>query len=180
MTTYSVIPDTNLDPGKPVRSVDGKTLRDNPIAITEGASGAPRIRTAALQAPEAGTAYLINRVQDATVQTTSDTYADANLHKSADYTKHVGVVALVSGVVTAYGEHAAEVATLGTSFLRVIKNGALIQEWSTTSFSLQARQVNVSVSVGDVVVFQQRCSTGTSSVFANLRIYSNQPDMAVA
>lgn len=43
MATYTAIPDSELDPDSPVRSINGFQLRDNPIAITEGASGAPRI-----------------------------------------------------------------------------------------------------------------------------------------
>src|SRR5690606_33543750 len=42
MATWTDIDDTRLEPGKPIRSVDGLALRDNPIAIAEGASGAPR------------------------------------------------------------------------------------------------------------------------------------------
>ena|SRR5690554_395582 len=45
MATWTNIADTFLEPGKPVRSVDGLALRDNPIAIAEGASGAPRIES---------------------------------------------------------------------------------------------------------------------------------------
>lgn len=48
MATWTNIGDTFLEPGKPVRSVDGLALRDNPIAIAEGASGAPRIVNAAV------------------------------------------------------------------------------------------------------------------------------------
>lgn len=48
MTTYTAIPDASLEPGKPARSVDAILLRDNPIAITEGAAGAPRIEFAAM------------------------------------------------------------------------------------------------------------------------------------
>lgn len=48
MATYTPIPDGNLDADSPVRDVDMLALRDNPIAIAEGASGAPRIEDAAL------------------------------------------------------------------------------------------------------------------------------------
>lgn len=43
MTTYTTIPDANLEPGKPARSVDALALRDNPLAIAEGDATAPRI-----------------------------------------------------------------------------------------------------------------------------------------
>ena len=49
MATWTTIPDSSLEPGKPIRSIDALALRDNPVAIAEGASGAPRIAAAALQ-----------------------------------------------------------------------------------------------------------------------------------
>lgn len=48
MATWTNISNTNLQPGAPARSVDVIALRDNPIALAEGAAGAPRIQTAAL------------------------------------------------------------------------------------------------------------------------------------
>lgn len=42
---WTTIPDQNLEPGKPIRSVDGLALRDNPIAIANGDPGAPKITT---------------------------------------------------------------------------------------------------------------------------------------
>jgi hypothetical protein len=52
---WTTIPDTSLEPGKPIRSIDALALRDNPIAIAAGDVGAPRIAAAALQSgtPEA-------------------------------------------------------------------------------------------------------------------------------
>jgi len=43
MATWTNIANTSLEPGSPARSVDAFALRDNPIAIAEGAAGAPRI-----------------------------------------------------------------------------------------------------------------------------------------
>lgn len=48
MATWTNISDTALEPGKPARSVDALALRDNPVAIAEGAAGAPRIQNAAV------------------------------------------------------------------------------------------------------------------------------------
>lgn len=48
MATWTNIDDTFLEPGKPVRSVDGLALRDNPVAIAAGAAGAPKIQNAAM------------------------------------------------------------------------------------------------------------------------------------
>ena len=48
MADWTTIPDSSIEPGKPIRSIDGLALRDNPIAIAEGAPGAPRLADAAL------------------------------------------------------------------------------------------------------------------------------------
>lgn len=48
MATWTTIPDSSLEPGKPIRSIDALALRDNPVAIAEGQSGAPRVVDAAL------------------------------------------------------------------------------------------------------------------------------------
>lgn len=43
MATWTNIPDSVLEVGKPARSIDAMALRDNPIAIAEGAPGAPKV-----------------------------------------------------------------------------------------------------------------------------------------
>ena len=48
MASWTEIPNSSLESGAPVRSVDGVALRDNPVAIAEGATGAPRIVNAAI------------------------------------------------------------------------------------------------------------------------------------
>jgi hypothetical protein len=44
MADWTTIPDSSIEPGKPIRSIDGLALRDNPIAIAEGAVGAPKVQ----------------------------------------------------------------------------------------------------------------------------------------
>lgn len=48
MADYIAQPDTAVDPDAPVTSDLMYALRDNPIAIAEGAAGAPRVQDAAL------------------------------------------------------------------------------------------------------------------------------------
>ena len=48
MATWTTITDAALEPGKPIRSVDGLALRDNVTALAEGAAGAPKIQNAAV------------------------------------------------------------------------------------------------------------------------------------
>ena len=45
MADWTNLPNERFEPGAPARGVDARRLRDNPIAIAEGAAGAPRIQT---------------------------------------------------------------------------------------------------------------------------------------
>ena len=58
MATYTAIPNTDIETDKPIRAVTGRALRDNPIAIAEGASGAPRVQTAGIDNSAVTTAKL--------------------------------------------------------------------------------------------------------------------------
>lgn len=49
MANWTNITDNPLEPGRPIRSVDGLALRDNPIAMAQGAPGAPRIQNPAYE-----------------------------------------------------------------------------------------------------------------------------------
>lgn len=49
MTDYTQINDTEIDPDAPIPSLLGYRWRDNPIAMFEGASGAPRLNPRAWQ-----------------------------------------------------------------------------------------------------------------------------------
>ena len=182
MADWTTIPDASLEPGKPIRSIDGLALRDNPVAIAEGGAGAPRIQTQALAPPTAGTAHIIRRVQESGFLAGPSEYPAAGNHDRFSENQHLGVTVLVPGVITAYAEHR-RVTGNETARMRVLKNGALVQEWEVTSSGFVARQVNISVDVGDVVIFQQRGDDGFSpatSEWRYLRIYSNNPNMAVA
>lgn len=48
MASWTTIPTSVLDVGKPVRSIDIIALRDNITAVTEGAAGAPKVQTAGI------------------------------------------------------------------------------------------------------------------------------------
>jgi hypothetical protein len=63
MATWTTLPDASLEPGKPIRSIDGLALRDNPVAITEGAVGAPKIQTNGITDSAVTTAKLVANEQ---------------------------------------------------------------------------------------------------------------------
>lgn len=175
MTTWTTIPDASLDPNKPARSVDAKALRDNPIAIAEGAASAPKVRTAALNPPSAGSGN--------TLAIFSITYGSAltaypnpwHVPTSGSYVFRVIVGGVIRCEVSHHGQGGA------TSYLRVLKNGVEVIAWSTASTTEVSRSVDVSVSSGDSIVFQSYTSNASfPSVVTNPKITSATPDFAVA
>lgn len=84
MTAYTTITDAETDPEAPLTSILAKKWRDNPIAITEGSSGAPKIQDAAL---------------DSTVTTAGTTWVNARIAGSSNGS--IGTYALLSNQSTA-------------------------------------------------------------------------------
>lgn len=64
MADWTAIPDAQLDPDAPLTSELAYAWRDNPIAITEGAAGAPKIQDAAMGSTvtTAGSAWVRSRI----------------------------------------------------------------------------------------------------------------------
>lgn len=58
MADWTTIPNSSIETGKPIRAIDGRALRDNPIAIAEGAVGAPRIQPPSMAQPLVSAATL--------------------------------------------------------------------------------------------------------------------------
>ena len=194
---------TSTDTSKALTAAQGKVLQDTTVKLTGNQtvagvktfSSSPVIPTptannqaankayvdaAALQPPTAGTSFLIRRLQETAIDTFSRVYPDPGLYIGSQTTRHLGVTVLVAGTITAYLEHRRTGST-ATSFARVLKNGSQVAQWSTSSTSFQTRQVNISVAVGDVIIFQQRVSvSGAQTEWRQLRIYSNNPNFAVA
>jgi hypothetical protein len=60
MATWTNVPNSVLEPGDPIRSVDIIAIKENIIALSEGASGAPKILTNAINDLAVTTAKLAN------------------------------------------------------------------------------------------------------------------------
>jgi hypothetical protein len=67
MADWTTLPDSSLEPGKPMRSIDGLALRDNPIAIAEGAAGAPKVLAAGLATGDNERDWVLARTAGAAV-----------------------------------------------------------------------------------------------------------------
>jgi hypothetical protein len=179
MADWTNIPNSSIEPGKPIRSIDGIALRENPIAIAEGAPGAPKIDTIALRPPTAGNTVIFP-LQNAEVSTNEVGYTATTIHNRASSSNHLGVVVLVPGVIRCTVDH--RLSVFGSEArVRVLLNGSQVQEWINASTTFQSRSVDVTVNIGDVVIFQQRVvGAGGSAAWRNLRISSGTLNMAVA
>jgi hypothetical protein len=120
MTIWTNIPDGNLEPGDPIRSVDIIAIRDNPIAITEGASGAPKIQTAAIEDLAVTTAKIATNERITTANILSAT-AGANAGDIGSYA-FLGELAQTSTAING---------TRAGSNLRYVSLGKQINNWGS-------------------------------------------------
>ena len=173
MATWTTLPDATLEPGKPIRSIDTLALRDNPVAIAEGEVGAPRIWGKA--------AKLINNYPILTVSA-EDTY---NAIPGTSYV--VGTLSNSSNSLVVAATHTIAVFTgsmrfrashlavsLGTSALRIEKNGVLMSEWLNYSNSPESRVADVSIVPGDVIQWKHRIISGPgTSIVSGVNVFAS-------
>src|SRR5690554_152462 len=100
MAAWTEILDSNLEPNAPVRSVDHIAMRDNPIAIAEGAPGAPRI--AGQQGPAVQNAGVFDGTLGAEKFQTGTAERDWVLARTA--TASVGAVGTYSFLISLAGQ----------------------------------------------------------------------------
>lgn len=72
MTTYTTITNAEIDQDSPITQPLMTALRDNPVAITEGAAGAPKIQAAALST-------FISKVDETTTTTLTNLDTQASI-----------------------------------------------------------------------------------------------------
>lgn len=147
MANYTDIPDGNLDPDSPIRSVDGLALRDNPIAIAEGASGAPRVAPEALEARSVGsvrchydiTVYATDSGGDVSISAGGDDVFSIVVFYPGDYKFLYELKAVNGNTVTA----------------KVKINGSTVNTQTTTSTSFVNKSYSASnLSRGDVITIR--------------------------
>ena len=149
---WTTVPDTNLDPGDPIRSIDIIAINNHAAAVAGGATGAPEIKIMALETIATGTT-IRSRVDTENTDTgTMHTFAFAQI-----------------GTVNVYAEHRSQFGS-STSILYVYRtrNGveSLITSWSTTSSVYVARNVDVNVLPGDSIRILHEDGGGFGDTYA--------------
>lgn len=139
MTSYVSIPNGDIDQDSPITQPLMTALRDNPIAITEGATGAPRIVGAAMFGTSAGTTVLRD-----CLPTGSRTVSSSNAAVVTQVVESASATALVD----------CEIQVLVTSSISgsgaarridIYKNGTVVQTYGAVT----GATVSVSLAAGD-------------------------------
>ena len=122
MTTYTSIPNADIDQDSPVTQTLMTALRDNPIAITEGASGAPRIVAAGIEGGDSSTSGQVY-VSDGDG---TGTWALAEgIGANKDLVGTDGYVKLPGGVILQWGLASAVASTTSVTFPIEFTNACL-------------------------------------------------------
>jgi hypothetical protein len=182
MATWTTLPDASLEPGKPIRSIDGLALRDNPVAITEGAAGAPRIVGLAakrfadfavltVSAADTYSAATGSNPEPLATTTTSTTEVVAYRYTINKYTGSLRFRTGQAGGV--YQGYSGPENTMST--LRIFKNGSLISTYTQTGPSSVTRTNDIAIAPGDVIEWRHKTSDsfGGVSISATVVLGSN-------
>ena len=155
MTDYIDIPDSDNDPESPLTSSLLVRNRDNPIAITEGSAGAPKIQPAAYADPTAtGTLVAIAAFHNTTTSETS-------------YTKVTEIYAARSGTVNV---KFTLTASGGTAYGRIYIDGVAVGTARSTGGSATYNE-DVTVVAGEYVQLYSKVSSAVNdAAIANASI----------
>jgi hypothetical protein len=181
--TWTDIPTASLEPGAPIRGVDSIALRDNSAFLKSLVEGTEtqKIPNAALVPPTGAGTYLIARIKDGSINniTPVDMWpggVDTTKLGVRDYLQNqVNAVCLVAGTIRVYatGTRVSDGDIRG----RIYKNGVLVGEAGLPA----TINVDVAVAVGDIISWSvYSVSTARYGYLANMRIYSGNPNFAVA
>lgn len=161
MATYLTITDSQLDPDAPLTSQLAYQWRDNPLAMFEGAMGAPRLRGEAV-AKIADVPILTVTAADTAslalcVTIVAGTLTTTSIANPPTVVARTITVIRVTGIIRLKASHSV---SASNGRLSLFKNNVLVQAYSTSGTA--ARVNDVSAVPGDV--FEWRHGTDNSTV----------------
>ena len=162
MTTYIGITEAQSNPFAPLTSELVKQLRDNPIAIAEGAPDAPRVEAMAMQGSVAGGNLLFGTGGTGVVYA-SDSDESDTFFPDATFKATTSCEVRVSAEYARSGS--------GAASLRIWKNGTAVLTETKTPTSYSTHSVDISLEAGDIVRVSGAGDTsgGSSCTVRNIR-----------
>ena len=166
MSDYIGITEAQSNPFAPLTSELVKQLRDNPIAIAEGAAGAPRLYLRSLEQLEAGDQIRSRRDEEREFEGA----AVENPIYSFSFIQF-GAIRVRYDVRVTSGS--------GTARVRRIRNGVstVVNSFSVTNTSYTTVSVDVSVIAGDTILVTGEAGAANVIVFRNLRFSTGGQDL---
>jgi len=175
MADWTTIPDSSIEPGKPIRSIDGLALRDNPIAIAEGAAGAPRIVGRAakrlIDYPVLTTTASSSFSASNGVNTTLGTNTTGSTSNVTAWS--VTVLLYTGSLRFAFTQSATNSNVFGvSSIVSVFKNNVFVQSFSLNvlaeSSGSAQRVVDISIDPNDIIEVRHRVDSTNATSTVNL------------
>jgi hypothetical protein len=161
---YTTLGNALFTVGARITSSLGMALRDNPIAMFEGASGAPRLSGLAV-ARESDLAVLTVTAAD-TVATSFGTEGVSGASETTSATLVVAYTLTISLYTGSIRFRASHRQTGGaSSTLEIWKNGAMVDSWVETSGTTTERTKDVAVVPTDVIEWKHKAGGGATSYF---------------
>jgi hypothetical protein len=187
MADWTNLPNTAVGVGGLPSGTTVTALRDNPVAIAEGAAGAPRLygKAAVPDSQKAELAVLS--------LTAADTFVLSNLHWTGDFSAAstttvssawttAGTITsvLMSGTVRFRATQQISGLGSGTCQIRLLKNSVEIAIFSVSAgggdSNSEVRNVDTSITAGDVFEWQVRRSDGSGGKTAQISSISQRAD----
>lgn len=156
MAAWTAIDVNSRLPGEPWTSAKVNAVYENPTAIAEGSTGAPKIRGLAIAKNSdlpvltvtAADTYSLSASVDVvlgTTTTTSTTYVELT---------EITIVAVTGTARFSATHYASSVSS--SSDIRVKKNGVVENTWSTASGTPVSRSIDITIIPGDVISWEHR------------------------
>jgi len=165
MTTYTAITNGQIDQDSPITQPLMTAMRDNPIAITEGATGAPRIVGLAAATLDEMPLLTVSAADTYDIGLASDTVVGDLISTTGFVVGYTIDIVRVTGSVRFSIDHRT---SNGVSRVLIIKNGTLVTFWDTSSPTFITRTADISVVPGDEIVWEHaRLTSGDVSYIAN-------------
>jgi hypothetical protein len=161
MADYTLIDPNTLLPGEPWTSAKALAAFENPEAIAEGAAGAPRVQGLAIASEYNGLPVVTISAADTV---TLGEGMDARVGTLTTTSTEVVVISYRVPSYTGSARFRCSHVSAGgfAAFLRLYKNGVLIQEFSTTTADPVLRTVDLTFVSGDLIEWRLQSQTSGS------------------
>lgn len=156
MTDYNAIANADIDQDSPITDTLLQSLRDNPIAMMEGASGAPRLYGDAVATNDELPVLTVTAADTYNVGAGLNTVQTASSGNSLTYeTFYTLTVVAVTGTIRIGGQQFSSGGFVFTTTIKVAKNGTTVVEWTNNETTGPVtRSVDISVVPDDVITIE--------------------------